>query len=77
MPVMNAIPLTDDVLRRKLLLKRQAVSILRGDMHEINELLFFRSALRRREQKISGQFDRRLSQEIDALHFLIEEEKSR
>ena len=72
MPAPNEIPLSDEVLRRKLVLKKQAVSVLQGEVLDLEEMIFFRSALQRRERRIGDIFDRRLSQEIDALHLLLE-----
>jgi len=64
-----------DELKRRILLKKQGIGILRGDVQTLQEQLFFHRALYRREKAMSGPYTERLSREVDALRFLVESER--
>lgn len=59
-------------LKRRILLKRQAIQIHREELCALREHLFFREAIRSREKAMSGPYSERLSREVDALLFLID-----
>lgn len=59
-------------VKRKILLKRQAVRVINDEIRELrfkNDLLRMKANL---EGQIGKDFDRRLSQKIDCIIFLLE-----
>lgn len=60
-------------LAQRISLNRQVIVILWKTIVQLLEKFFLRVLLKRREKAITDRYDKRLSHEIDAIQFLLEE----
>ncbi len=61
-----------EILKRKLVLKKQAVNLINEEVRDLQILLVLHRIKRHLEAKINQAFDPVLSRKLDCLNYLIE-----
>ena len=59
------------ILKRNILLKTQAIKLIRGERKELRQRLFLLEFLESLEQRMGQDFDRELSEKIDCVNYLL------